>query len=111
MELEAMDVQVAVAHRHDLAVCGGRADLEVGGENGCRQGVVAPDLELVRESGEESLSVVPNRARLPVHELPRRADLAAEGLHDRLVTEADAERRCREGEASYDLQRCDSFRR
>ena len=32
-------------------------------------------------------------ARLPVHQLVRAADLAAERLDDRLVAEADAERR------------------
>jgi hypothetical protein len=48
---------------------------------------------------------VAHRARLAVHELARRADLAAERLDDRLVPEADAERRDPRGQPAHDLDR------
>ena len=55
--------------------------------------MVTAGLELLGEPGEEPQAVVADRARLAVDEPPRRPDLATEGLHDRLVAEADAERR------------------
>src|SRR5262249_7398105 len=69
--------------------------------------VVAADLQLVRESFEEAAAVVPDDARLPVHELTGRADLPTERLHDRLVPEADAERR----DAGVTHERHDALRR
>ena len=42
---------------------------------------------------------MPHRRGLSMHELVRRADLAAEGLGERLVTEADTERGDAAGEA------------
>ncbi len=46
-----------------------------------------------------------DRARLPVQELACVADLAAEGLDDRLVAEADAERRRRRRQPADDVER------
>ena len=46
-----------------------------------------------------------DRARLAVDEPLRGADLAPECLHDRLVAEADAERRHARPEAPHDLDR------
>src|SRR5205085_261026 len=58
-----------------------------------RERVVAAGVERGREAGEEAHAVVVHGARLAVDEPAREADLAAEGLDDRLVAEADAERR------------------
>ncbi len=70
-----------------------------------RERVVAAGGQLVGEAGEEAAAVVLDRGGLAVHELPRRADLAAEGLGQRLVAEADAERGDAAGEAAEDLER------
>ena len=58
-----------------------------------RERVVAARLERIGQAVEQPAAVVPHRARLPVHELARVADLAAADLDERLVAEADAERR------------------
>ena len=60
-----------------------------------RERVVAPGEEVLGQPGEDAAAVVRDDRRLAVHELARLADLAAEDLHDRLVAEADAERRAR----------------
>ena len=85
--------QLAMPDGHDLAVAGGRRDLELLGNSCGRERVVAAGFELVREAGEQAAAVMPDGASLAVHELPRGLDLAAEGFDDRLVAEADAERR------------------
>jgi len=61
-------------------------------------------------AGSRTLIVSEYRG-LTVHELARRADLAAEGLHDRLVAEAHAERRRCGREPPYDLDRRACVRR
>src|SRR5690242_11341629 len=93
MELDAVDRQLSVPDAHHLALAAGGRDLEhVRNRRGC-EGVVPARLELVRKTGEEAAAVVPNRARFAVHEPPRGPDLAPERLDDRLVAEADPERR------------------
>ncbi len=57
--------------------------------------MIPAGLERAREALEETLAVVLDAARLAVDEPLRLADLAAEGLDDRLVAEADAEGRHR----------------
>src|SRR5512137_2339249 len=56
VELHALDGERAVAHAHDLAVLGGRADLEAGGQRRGldRQRVVARDRERRRNAGEHA---------------------------------------------------------
>src|SRR5712691_867845 len=93
MELHALDRQRLVPHGHDLAVLGPRRDLELFGNRGRGQGVVPPDLELLRQPLEYAASVVLDDARFSMQEPPRAADLPAERLDDRLVPETDAERR------------------
>src|SRR5207249_2120635 len=61
--------------------------------------------EILRQPGEDALAVVVDGARLPMQEALRLPDLAAECLHDRLVAEADAERRRRRGEPADDVER------
>src|SRR6185295_1831736 len=91
MELDADDRELTMADGHDLTVVGRRADLELVGNARRGEGVVAPPLQRLGQARKESPAVVRNLARLPVHEPPRLPDLAAEGLDDGLVAEADAE--------------------
>ena len=96
VELHALDGQRLVAHAHDLVLRRSRA--VTSRQSGTRraldhQRVVARRLERVRQPGEHALAVVVDRRRLAVHD-PRGAhDLAAEGLADGLVAQADAQDR------------------
>src|SRR3989338_10665814 len=47
--------------------------------------------KLARQAAEPARSLMPDRRSLAVHQLPRVNDLAAEGLADALVSQADAE--------------------
>ena len=105
MELDADRRQLAVPHGHHLAVVGERGRLEHVRQPRRGERVVAPGLERIRQPGEEAASVVPHGARLPVQELARVADLAAADLDERLVAEADAERRRRREEPLDDRGR------
>ena len=105
MELHADDRQLAVAHGHHLAVVGVGGRLELVGQPRRRERVVAARVERLGQAGEEAGAVVAHRARLAVQQLARVADLAAERLDDRLVAEADAERRRRRREPADDLDR------
>ena len=67
--------------------------------------VVAARDEPVGEPRVDPEAVVADRARLPVDERLRLRHLAAEALDDRLVAEADAERRRRRAEAEDQLDR------
>ena len=58
-----------------------------------RQAVVARGGERVRQAGEDALAGVVDRAGLAVHQALGADHLAAHGLADRLVAEADAEDR------------------
>ena len=105
MELDAVDRELAVANGHHLAVGGRRGDLERVRYAGGRERVVAAGLELVGKPAKEAASVVVHVARLAVDERAGQADLAAEGLDDRLVAEADAERGDAGREPLDDLER------
>ena len=93
VELDAVDGKLAVPHGHDLSVRGRRGHVQLVRDRRRRQRVVAAGLELDREPAEEPEPVVADGRRLAVDELARQADLSAERLDDRLVPEADAERR------------------
>ena len=67
--------------------------------------MVAARVERVREAGKDAAPVVAHRACLAVQQVAGLADLSAEGLDDRLVAEADAERRSRRAEPPDDLDR------
>ena len=105
MELHTLDRQRAMANSHHLAVLGSRRHVELVGDMDCGERVVAPDLDRARKPCEDALPVVLDPARLAVDELTRLRDLAAEGLDDRLVPEADAERRRRGAELADELER------
>ena len=94
-----------MADAHHLAVRGPGRDDELVGHRRRGERVVAADLDLVRQPGEDARAVVGDDARLPVQQRPRLADLAAERLDDRLVAEADAERRRRRAEPPDQLDR------
>src|SRR4051812_4342387 len=104
MELDAVDRQLAVAHRHHLAVLRGCADREGLGDARRGERVVAAALERIGQASEETLAVVGDRTCLAVHQALRLADLAAVGLHDRLMPEAHAERRYSLAEPADDLE-------
>src|SRR5579871_5874195 len=95
MELDPVDRTIAVSHRHDEPVFGLRAHLEL-----IRRGlaldderVIARRLERAVQAAKDALSVVGDAGNLAVHRLTGAHDLAAEGLSDRLMAEADAENR------------------
>ena len=104
VELDAVDRELAVPDRHHFAVLRGRADLEGLGDARRGERVVAAALEWIGQAREETLAVVGDRARLPVHQALGLADLAAVGLHDRLVAEAHAEGRHALAQPADDLQ-------
>ncbi len=58
------------------------------------QRMIARGLEGRGQAREDALAGVMHRAHLAMHDLVAAHDLAAEGLADRLVAEADAEQRC-----------------
>jgi hypothetical protein len=78
VELDAVDRQLAVADRHHLAVGGRGRDLEDLGDARRRERVVAAGQELAVDPGEEAGAVVRDERCLPVDELAREVDLAAE---------------------------------
>src|SRR5581483_2402794 len=80
-------------------------------EPGRRERVVAARVERLGQPVEEAAAVVVDGRRLAVQELLRVADLAAERLDDRLVAEADAERRDPRREPSDRLDRDARVRR
>ena len=102
MELHALDGQAAMTQAHDdgaasLAGAVGfrsaRGDGEFSGKRIFRddEGVVAGAGERSGQAGEDALAVVRDGAGFAVHEVLGADDLAAEGLADGLVAEADAE--------------------
>ena len=67
--------------------------------------MVAAGVERLGEAGEEAGAVVTHRAGLAVQQLARVSDLTAERLDDRLVAEADPQRRRRRRKPADDLDR------
>ena len=95
MELDALDVFLLVSHAHDRAVGELTRDLEAIGQRRTvdDQGVIAADLDVLRQSLIEAATVVADARDFAVDDLARAHDLAAEDLADGLVAEADAENR------------------
>src|SRR5438132_4815819 len=93
MELHALDRGRAVAHAHDLAVVGPRRHLELGRARLAldRQGMVPRGLVGRGQPPENARACVMDARHLAVHERLRMHDTPAEGLADRLVSEADTE--------------------
>ena len=103
MELDAVERQLPVTHRHHLAVGCGRRDLEHVGHRRRGERVVAAGQEVLGSPAKMPRPSWRDGRRLAVHELARLADFAAEDLDDRLVAEADAERRDPDGQPPQDL--------
>src|SRR4051794_23091552 len=93
VELHALRGQLAVADRHDDAAAGG-GDLEDGRQRFLLhdQRVIAPHGQRRGDAREDRAAVVGDRRRLAMHREVA-DDGAAEGLGERLVAQADAERR------------------
>ena len=105
MELDALDRELAVAYPHHLAVGRASGHLELVRDREGGERVVAARLERVGQAREDALAVVLDGRGLPVQERLRLSDLAAERLDDRLVAEADAERRHGRAEPPDQLDR------
>ncbi len=95
VELHGLDRQGAVAHRHDDAVVGGGADLELVGHGGGVDGqrVVPGDGQRIGQAREAASAVMGDDARLAVAQLRSAGDGGAEGDGHGLQAEADAEDR------------------
>src|SRR5882724_11848003 len=95
MELHALHGKLAVANTHDFAVLGFGRDLQAGGQGRATNGqrVIAGRDEGARQSPKHAHSRMLDRRGFPVNNLSRLADLAAERLADRLVSQAHAQDR------------------
>src|SRR5688572_1870801 len=107
MELHAFHRELAVAQPHDLAILGLRADLQAGGQRRAfyDQRVVTGRYEIIGYFSEEAVFIVADARNLAMHHLLRPHHLAAEGLANGLVAEANAEDRDAPGQALDGLQR------
>src|SRR5574343_868689 len=95
VELHPLDVELSVAHAHDLAVVGPGGDLQAGRAALALDGqrVVTVDGELFGQAGEHAFLRGGDDAGLAVHLHLRPHDLAAKGRADTLVSEANAQDR------------------
>src|SRR5207342_3014372 len=107
MELHALDLEAHVANSHDLAVLGPRGHLELRRAARAldRERMVARRIIGRGQPREDTLARVVDARDLAVHQGLRVHDLAAVGLADRLVAEADAEERQASREAPDHVER------
>ena len=105
--LDAFYRKRLVSKSHDLAVLAFGGDLEAVGKRLALdgKGMVAHGDEPLVESGEEAASVMPQAARLAVHEPFCADDPRTEGLGDRLVAQAYPDERHLPRERLDGLQR------
>src|ERR1700733_5673491 len=107
MKLHALDLQRAVPHRHDLALCSACAYLELRRQT-CGRGdqrVIAPDLARLRQACEQGAFIVAHQRSLAVHQAVGPHDLATKHLHDRLVSETHAQYRDAPGKCADHVHR------
>ena len=90
MELEAVDGAGFVGDCHDVVAIG-RDGFEGGRQLVGDQGVVAGDFDLGRQLVEKGVGVVREERFFAVDDFRGGGDASAEGLHYRLVAEADSE--------------------
>jgi len=95
MELHAMHRQMPVRQAHHEPVFGRGGDFELGRHSALRddQRMIARRLQRCLDAGENAFAAMVNGRELAVHRQSGAHDLAAKGLADRLVAEADAENR------------------
>ena len=88
VELHTLDVQLGVAHAHDLAIVGPGRDFQTWWATGPlnRQRVVAVDGELLGQPGKNAFLRGGDDTGLAVHQLLCPNDLAAKGRTNALVT-------------------------
>ena len=94
MELQAAQVEAAVAQRHHLALRAQGDGLEARGQRGGvdHPGVVASDGEFRRQAGEQVILRRAAAGRLhAVEDIVQVDERAAEGLAERLLAQADAQ--------------------
>src|SRR5260370_18617543 len=95
MELHGLDWELAMAKAHNHAILGFRRDFKTGRESllASEQGVIAADLEALRQPLEHSFVVVEHLGGLPMHWIIQHAQLPAACLHDSLKAQTNAEHR------------------
>src|SRR5208337_3183532 len=106
MELHAVYGAVAVRHRHDQPVVGfgGHLELVRRGRALDDERMIARRLERPVEPAKDSSGVVLDARDLAMHGDWRPHHLAAEGLPDRLMAEADAEERRRLARRPHEVE-------
>ncbi len=111
VELYAFHRQRFVAHAHDLAVVGPGGDFQAVGQ--CvavdNQAVIAGAGNRIGQLAEHALVVVVNRRDFAVHQRFGAYGVAAEGLADGLMAEADAHNRQFAGEMADGVYRNTGF--
>ena len=113
MELDALDVELAVPQAHDLAVIRrGSGYLQAPGKRASfdHERVIANGTEGVRQALEDSLAVMADVGRLPMAWLRHLNDLPAECLAHRLVPKAHSEKRHLSGEVANERDADARFR-
>src|SRR4029078_6276885 len=88
VELDAKHGPIAMLQRHDDAVVGAGGDVQVGGARFFfdDERMVAADCQWTGHVEENSVAIVVNGARSPVHRLRRTAQLTTKGSRKCLVT-------------------------
>src|SRR5205807_4176115 len=95
MELHAEHRQPRMAQRHNDALAVARAHFQFARQGALldHQRMIAPGAQLPGRAAEERRAVVDDLVGLAVHRLGSADNLAAEGLPDALMAEADAKDR------------------
>src|SRR5882672_1294776 len=95
MELHALDIKLAMAHAHDLAVFGFRGHFQAARQAIApnRKRVIPGRKERARDTAENTGPRMDDPGGLPVNHLARMPDCPPEGLADRLMPQAHSEYR------------------
>lgn len=105
MKLNALDREAFVTDGHDDAVFGPRSRRQIGGQFLLidDERMITHGREGVLEIAEDRLRVMAYLRKLPVHDLGRAHDLAAEGGADALMSQTDAQNRSVGAEFPYHI--------
>src|SRR6266704_4074647 len=101
MELDTLDLQIAMPKAHDDSICGLGRDLQDIGKTRSLddQRVIASDLDVGRQSLEDSDATMCQFARLAMDRSRCTDDSSTECFADGLMSKADSENRNLPGEA------------